>query len=99
MARNTSNHPVGTVYILEFAQPIRHAKYYIGWTSRDPETRLNEHLRGRGCPLVYHAGQRGAVRIVALVPEVTREVERRLKNRKNTPRLVDQLRRNGQALY
>lgn len=42
---------VGTIYLLHFAEPYRHAQHYIGWTL-DLEHRLHEHRTG-----ARHAGR------------------------------------------
>ena len=42
---------MGTIYLLHFSTPYRHAKYYIGWT-KDLEARLQEHRAGRGARLI-----------------------------------------------
>lgn len=41
----------GTVYLLHFDQPYRHARHYTGWTS-DLESRLADHRDGRGARLM-----------------------------------------------
>lgn len=46
----------GTVYLLHFDTPYKHARHYIGWTA-DLDARLAEHASGRGARLlaVVHA--------------------------------------------
>lgn len=41
----------GTVYLLHFERPYKHAAHYLGWT-RDLEGRLAEHRAGRGSRLM-----------------------------------------------
>lgn len=41
----------GTVYLLHFDQPYRHARHYCGWTS-DLTARLAAHADGRGARLI-----------------------------------------------
>ncbi len=41
----------GTVYLLHFARPYRHARHYAGWT-HDLAARLDEHRAGRGARLL-----------------------------------------------
>lgn len=41
----------GTVYLLHFDEPYKHAKHYIGWTT-DLDARLAEHLAGTGARLM-----------------------------------------------
>ena len=70
----------GTVYVLHFDPPYKHARHYIGWTEGDDITaRLQVHLRGRGSPLVRAAVAAGVqVQLAATYPG-TRYLERRLK--------------------
>jgi len=52
------NSSPGTVYLLHFDRPYQHARHYLGWTT-DLDSRLAEHLAGRGARLlqvVHHAG-------------------------------------------
>lgn len=88
---------VGYVYILEFTQPLgneRHqAKYYLGW-AMDVEERLEEHEAGHGAAITRAAIERGfGLKLVAIIPGMTRNDERRLKNQKNTRRIVDRIER------
>ena len=41
----------GTVYLLHFDQPYRHARHYVGW-ARNVKRRLVEHEAGRGARLL-----------------------------------------------
>lgn len=41
----------GTVYLLHFDRPYRHAKHYTGWTG-DLTARLAEHTGGHGARLL-----------------------------------------------
>ena len=41
----------GTVYLLHFARPYRHARHYCGWTA-DLPARLHAHAHGRGARLI-----------------------------------------------
>jgi predicted GIY-YIG superfamily endonuclease len=48
----------GTVYLLHFDRPYKHARHYVGWTL-DVKRRLAEHEAGRGARLlavVHEAG-------------------------------------------
>ncbi|MGD0632540.1 MAG: hypothetical protein ABR987_24720 [Terracidiphilus sp.] len=42
----------GTVYLLHFDQPYKHARHYVGWTARNVGRRLAEHEAGRGARLL-----------------------------------------------
>lgn len=86
-----TNEP-GTIYLLCFAPGLQcrenaYSRHYLGWTSRTPETRLAEHIRGQGCPLVQAAHDRGLEPTIVRTWDGTRNDERALKNRKNLPRL------------
>ncbi len=41
----------GTVYLLHFKRPYKHARHYIGYTT-DLAARLAEHRAGRGARLI-----------------------------------------------
>jgi predicted GIY-YIG superfamily endonuclease len=41
----------GTIYLLHFDRPYRHARHYTGWTA-DLDARLAEHAAGRGARLL-----------------------------------------------
>lgn len=49
---------LGTVYLLHFSRPYRHAGHYVGFTT-DLERRLREHRRGSSSPLVRCAVAEG----------------------------------------
>lgn len=77
---------LGTVYLLHFDPPYRHARHYIGW-ALSPARRFEEHRSGNGSPLVKAAVQAGCeVRLVRTWDAVDRHFERRLKNQKNSSR-------------
>jgi predicted GIY-YIG superfamily endonuclease len=79
----------GTVYLLHFDRPIsdRHTcQHYLGW-ARDLPARLAVHRAGLGARLTQIAVERGIpFNVVASWPG-DRTLERRLKNRKHSPRL------------
>ena len=69
---------VGTVYLLHFSRPYWHARHYIGFSTR-LESRIRDHRRGRGSPLVAAAVECGIEIFIARRWEkVTRGFERRL---------------------
>lgn len=79
---------LGTVYLLHFDPPLQHAKHYLGWTERPVIHRVQEHLDGKGSPLVKAVVAAGGhVEIARTWPGVDRHFERRIKNGKNVPRL------------
>lgn len=93
------------VYILEFSRPIGsarprgRARYYVGWCKDgEIDRRLREHRSGQGATITRYAARAGiGINLIAVLPG-TRQDERRIKNLKNTPRLVEQLRRRGKLL-
>lgn len=84
------------IYILKFDKPIgteRHsAQYYIGYC-RDEclASRLKHHRKGTGAALTRAAIQRGIGWQVVATLDGDRTLERRLKNCKNTPRILRKL--------
>lgn len=74
------------VYILHIDPPYQHAKHYIGYTVRTVAERVDEHMAGRGSPLVAAALAAGHKITVALKwVEGNRAWERYLKRKKGTP--------------
>lgn len=81
-----SNVP-GTVYLLHFDPPYKHARHYLGWTS-NLDQRLFEHMSGQGSPLIRAAVEAGHGVVLARTwNDLTRNDERSFKNQKNGPRL------------
>jgi hypothetical protein len=76
----------GTVYVLHFNPPYRHAGHYVGWTEGDVCERIAVHLQGRGSPLIRAAVAAGVDVQLAATYEGTRYLERRLKRWHNTGR-------------
>lgn len=77
---------VGTVYLIHFHQPYKHAGHYIGWT-RFLEKRLRHHENGTGSKLMGAYAKAGGTYVIAQTWEgKTRDFERMLHQRKNTPR-------------
>lgn len=75
----------GTVYLLHFDRPFRHARHYIGW-AKDLDHRIGEHERGQGARLVAAAKRAGIGFTVARVwPDSTIRDERRLKKARCAP--------------
>jgi predicted GIY-YIG superfamily endonuclease len=70
----------GTVYLLHFTSPYKHARHYRGWTS-DLPARLAEHRAGRGARLMTVIRGAGIGFIVAKTEPGTRARERQLKQR------------------
>lgn len=74
------------VYLLHLDTPIAHAKHYLG-SAQDLPARLARHRAGNGARLLEVAHERGITFTLARTWDGGRELERRLKRRKNAPRL------------
>jgi predicted GIY-YIG superfamily endonuclease len=82
-----SQHPVGTVYLLHFDQAVSdHARHYLGWAS-DLAARLEAHREGRGARLMEVVKERGITWHLSRTWEGTRDRERAIKDRAESPRL------------
>ena len=82
-----SRDQVGTIYLLHFDQAVAdHARHYLGWTS-DLDARLDAHREGRGARLMEVCRERGITWHVSRTWEGTRDRERALKDRAESPRL------------
>jgi predicted GIY-YIG superfamily endonuclease len=68
----------GTVYLLHFDRPYRHARHYCGWT-RDLPARLAEHEAGRGARLLAVITNAGIGFTLARTWTGTRGRERQIK--------------------
>jgi predicted GIY-YIG superfamily endonuclease len=76
----------GTIYLLHFSEPYRHAKHYIGYT-RDLSARLESHARGTGARLLEVITQAGITFNLARTWKGTRKGERRIKKRGGAARI------------
>lgn len=71
--------PNGTVYLLHFDQPYKHARHYIGWT-RDLDSRLADHRAGSGARLLAVLKAQGiGFQLARTWTGVSRARERQLK--------------------
>lgn len=70
--------PVGTVYLLHFDRPYRHARHYTGWTA-DLAARLAEHSVGRGARLLQVVTDAGIGWTLARTWTGSKARERQLK--------------------
>lgn len=77
---------MGTVYLLHFDRPYKHARHYLGYTD-DLDQRIEAHRNGNGARLVEVVMQAGIGFTVARTWDGDRDLERRLKNQHNGPRL------------
>ena len=69
---------LGTVYLLHFDTPYKHAKHYLGWT-RDLNSRLVAHASGQGANLMRVVVEAGISWQLARTWSGTRNRERQLK--------------------
>jgi predicted GIY-YIG superfamily endonuclease len=69
----------GTVYLLHFDQPYKHARHYVGWTARNVKRRLTEHEAGRGARLLAVVREAGIGWQLARLWPGSRERERQIK--------------------
>lgn len=69
----------GTIYLLHFDRPYKHARHYTGWTV-DLDARLAEHSAGRGARLLAVVAAEGIGWQLARTWIGSRSRERRLKN-------------------
>ena len=71
----------GTVYLLHFDRPFKHARHYCGWAPpRRLDGRLRDHARGRGANLLKYALAAGITWELARTWEGGRTRERQIKN-------------------
>jgi predicted GIY-YIG superfamily endonuclease len=76
----------GTVYLLHFERKYKHAGHYMGW-SENLTGRLDAHASGEGSRLMQVLRDAGIGFACVRTWSGTRNDERRLKNRKEAPRL------------
>lgn len=70
----------GTIYLLHFEKPFKHAKHYLGWAN-NLEGRLRHHEQGTGANLLKHVKAAGiSWDLVRTWDRVDRNEERRIKN-------------------
>ena len=80
------NDQIGVVYLIHFDRPYKHARHYLGYTEDLPK-RLSLHKCGLGARLMEVVRNAGIDWVVARTWPGDRTLERRLKNRKESPRL------------
>lgn len=77
----------GTIYLLHFEQPLRHARHYLGFTEGETvDQRIERHRSGRGSKLMAAVTRSGIDFRVVKTWSGTRHLERELKRSKNIPR-------------
>lgn len=79
---------IGTIYLIHFDRPFKHARHYLGWTE-NLDRRVHEHLNtGEGSALMRAVSAAGIRWNVVKTWEGTRDEERRLHKQKNSPRYL-----------
>lgn len=69
----------GTIYLLHFDRPYKHARHYLGWT-RNLEARLSDHRSGSGARLLAVLKREGiGFQLVRTWAPATRHRERQIK--------------------
>jgi hypothetical protein len=83
--------PAGTVYLIHFDRPYRHAAHYLGFVAggeSDVAARLDRHRAGDGARLMAVVTAAGiGWRLARTWPGYTRRDERKLKCRKGAGRM------------
>src|SRR3954447_11683941 len=75
------------VYLIHFDTPLKHARHYMGYAA-DIDKRLDAHRAGQGARLLEVLKEQGITwQLARTWKDATRTDERRLKNRKEGPRL------------
>ena len=87
----------GAVYLLHFAEKYYHAQHYLGFTE-DLEARIERHKTGNGSPLVRAVVNAGIEIELARTWSGDRKLERRLKDRHNTPKQLCPICRGDQQM-
>lgn len=75
-----------TVYLIHFNKPLKHAKHYLGFTE-NLDKRITDHLCGMGARLMEVVTNTGIEWKVVRTWPGDRKLERKLKKRKNAPKL------------
>ena len=77
---------MSTVYLIHLDTPLRHAKHYVGLAD-DLDARLERHRSGQGARMLAVCRERGITWRLVRTWQGDRKFERRLKNRKEAPKL------------
>ncbi len=78
-----------TVYLIHFDRPYKHARHYLGSTTDLPQ-RLHQHGTSEGARLMQVVTQAGIPWMLARTWKGGWTLEKKLKRRKNAPRLCPQ---------
>lgn len=77
---------MSTIYLLHLDTPLAHAKHYIG-KADDLAERLERHRSGNGARMLAVCRERGITWQLVRTWTGDRQLERRLKSRRNAPKL------------
>lgn len=73
---------LGTVYLIHFDKPYKHAKHYRGFCEGEVEDRLSTHVNGNGARLLRVLNEAGiGYSVVRIWTGTTRQFERALKKK------------------
>lgn len=84
----------GTIYLIHFDRPLKHARHYIGW-AKDLEGRIGHHRSGNGSRLMRAVNLAGIGWDVVWTKEGDRNEERRLKRYKKSAVLCPLCKKNS----
>jgi predicted GIY-YIG superfamily endonuclease len=85
----------GTIYLIHFAEPYKHARHYLGW-AHNLDVRIAAHRAGNGARLMSVIAAAGIDwQVVRTWPGVTRHVERRMKRSSGSSRYCPTCRESG----
>lgn len=78
----------GVVYLLHFERPYKHARHYVGYTSKGLNERLERHRAGGGARLLEVITEAGITFELARTWRPgTRALERQIKRRHDAPKM------------
>jgi predicted GIY-YIG superfamily endonuclease len=73
---------MGTVYVLHFLRPYKHARHYVGWTGLPLAERLQRHANGNGARLIQVIQDAGiSWKLARTYEDVDQGFEKRMKKR------------------
>lgn len=76
----------GTVYLIHFHEPLKHARHYVGW-AQYLDQRIAHHRAGNGAKIMSAVEAAGIGWEVVRTWPGSRQLERRIKTGHNTPRV------------
>lgn len=78
----------GGIYLLHLNEKMSHSQHYLGFAESSIGNRVTKHLKGQGARMTQVAAERGiGMTVTRTWPDADRNAERKLKNRKDTPKL------------